>query len=201
MSGQGGWANPVPAGLISLSVAVLMFYAMFMGYVTKPGCLPIMGFWLLGCFIVQFVVALVEIKEGAFNGGNVFLFFSAFFCFTTGAELIFKYFAIINKWAPSFDGRVDGWAWVILGVALIPISFCYFKAAPLSMNFMVICLDFAVIFITGMDIGIMNPAVYAKYAAYGCLGAAIFAMYTVAAVFLNTNFERAILPMPGPMIK
>jgi succinate-acetate transporter protein len=195
------WANPAPAGLISLSVAVFMFYAMFSGSVNAPGCFPIMGFWLLGAFVVQIVTALIELKKGNLNGGNVFLFFSAFFCFTTGSELIFKYFAIVNQWAPAYDGRVDGWSWLALGIALIPITICYLKKSPLSMNLMVLSLDFAVIFIVGMDLGIMDQAVYAPIAAYGCLSAGIFALYTVSAMFLNSNFERAILPMPGPMIK
>ncbi len=202
MSDNGkGWANPLPAGLIALAVAVFMFYAMFLGKVSSPGALPIMGFWLLGAFLIQVIVALIELKEGALNGGNVFLFFSAFFCFTTGTELIFKYFAIVFKWTPVFDGKVDGWAWLVLGIMLIPITFCYLKKTPLSMNLMVLALDFAVLFICGMDIGAMDKATYAPYAGYGCLLAGIFAMYTAAAVFLNSNFEKTILPMPGPIIK
>lgn len=199
--GNGGWANPLPAGLISLAVAVFMFFAMFMGYTNSPGCMPIMGFWLLGAFIVQIVVAVIELKEGALNGGNVFLFFSAFFCFTTGTELIFKYIAIVHQWAPLYDGHVDGWAWLALGIALIPITFCYLKKAPLSMNLMVLSLDFAVIFICGTDIGWISHHTGAPYAAYGCLLAGIFALYTAGAVFLNSNYERTILPMPGPIFK
>lgn len=198
---ENGWANPLPAGLISLSVAVFIFYAMLSGKVSAPGCLPIMGFWLLGAFVVQLAVAIIELKEGAFNGGNVFLFFSAFFCLTTGSEMIFKYFAAVYKWAPAIDSRIDGWAWVALGIALIPITFSYLKKTPLSMNLMVLCLDFAVIFITGLDLKVMAHDPYASLAAYGCLGAGIFALYTVAALFLNANFGRNVLPMPGPIIK
>lgn len=196
-----GWANPLPAGLISLAVAVFIFYAMLSGQVSAPGCLPVMGFWLLGAFIVQFAVAIIELKEGALNGGNVFLFFSAFFCFTSGSEMIFKYFAIVNQWAPVIDARVDGWSWVAILIALIPITFAYLKKTPLSMNLMVLCLDFAVIFITGLDLQVMSHDPYAKFAAYGCLSAGIFALYTVAALFINSNFDKTILPMPGPILK
>ncbi|HWQ74849.1 MAG TPA: hypothetical protein VN441_06010 [Syntrophomonas sp.] len=198
---ENGWANPLPAGLIALSVAVFIFYAMLSGQVEAPGCLPIMGFWLLGAFIVQFTVAIIELKEGALNGGNVFLFFSAFFCFTSGTEMLFKYFAIVNQWAPTFDARIDGWAWLVILIALIPITIAYLKKSPLSMNLMVLCLDFAVIFITGLDLKVLAHDPYAMFAAYGCLAAGIFALYTVAAMFLNENFGKTILPMPGPMIK
>lgn len=198
---NGGWANPVPAGLISLAVAVFMFGAMFMGYTKSPGCMPIMGFWLLGAFFVQIVVAVIELKSGSINAGNVFLFFSAFFCFTTGAELIFKYMAIVLQWAPVYDGHVDGWAWLAIGIALIPITFCYLKKAPLSMNLMVFSLDFAVIFIVGMDIGWMSHNAVASYAGYGCFLAGIFAIYSAGAMLLNSSYGRTILPMGGPIIK
>ena len=194
------WANPVAAGLISLAVAVFMFYAMFAGYTTAPGCLPTMGFWLMGAFFVQIVVAIVELKGGGYNAGNVFLFFSAFFCFTTGTEMIFKYIAIVHQWTPMYDGHVDGWAWLALGIALIPITIAYLKTAPLSMNLMVFGLDFAVIFIVGMDIGWMGHE-YAHIAAYGCLWAGVFALYTAGAMFLNNSFKKTVLPMGGPIIK
>ena len=163
--------------------------------------MPIMGFWLIGAFFVQIVVALIELKGGGLNAGNVFLFFSAFFCFTTGTELIFKYIAIVHQWAPAYDGHVDGWAWLALGIALIPITFCYLKKAPLSMNLMVFGLDFAVIFIIGMDIGWMSQASVAHLAGYGCYWAGIFALYTAGAMFLNNNYGKTILPMGGPIIK
>jgi hypothetical protein len=194
-------SSAVAAGLIALAVAVFMFGAMFLGFTKAPGCLPIMGFWLLGAFFVQFTVALIELKAGRYNAGNVFLFFSAFFCFTTGLEMIFKYIAIVHEWAPMYDGRVDGWSWIALGIALIPITICYFKSAPLSMNLMVMGLDFAVIFIIGIDLMIMDPAVYGIYAGIGCFWAGFWALYTVSGMFINQNWGRVVLPLGGPIIK
>lgn len=199
--GNGGWANPLPAGLISLSVACFIFYGMLSGKVSSPGCLPLMAGWLIGAFIIQVVVAIIEMREGALNGGNVFLVFSAFFCFTTGVNMLIKYFAALNKWAFAMDARVDGWAWLAIGIALIPISFCYFKKTPLSMNLMVICLDTVVLSLIMLDLKLGAHATWAPVGAYGCLFAGLFALYTISAVFLNTNFEKTILPMPGPIIK
>lgn len=200
MSGNGGWANPLPAGLTSLSVACFTFYALLGGKV-NGGALPLLGGWLIGAFVVQVVVAVIELKEGALNGGNVFLFFSAFFCLTTGLNMYLKYFVSVFKWTPT-DARLDGWAWVALGIVLIPISFCYFKKTPLSMNLMVICLDIVVLALIMSDLNLAGGHhTWAPIGSYCCLGAGIFALYTVGAVFLNTNFEKTILPMPGPMIK
>lgn len=198
--GNSGWANPLPAGLTSLAVACFIFYALMGGKVTA-GALPLMGSWLIGAFIVQLVVAIIELKEGALNGGNVFLFFSAFFCFATGVNMFIKFFAALNKWAIPVDGRIDGWAWVALGIVLIPITFCYLKKTPLSMNLMVLCLDFVVLCLIILDLGLATGATWKPLCSYGCLGAGIFALYTVAALFVNTNFEKTILPMPGPIMK
>ena len=198
---DGGWDNSgVPAGLIALAVAVFMFGAMFMGWTSAPGCLPIMGFWLLGAFAVQFTVAIIELKSGSFNAGNVFLFFSAFFCLTTGLELIFKYLVIVFQWIPV-DGRVDGWSWIAMGIALIPITFCYLKTAPFTMNLMVLGLDFAVIFIIGIDMKWMSPADYGVFAGAGAFWAGFWALWTISGMFLNRNFGRVIIPIGGPMIK
>ena len=201
MSEGSGWASPAPAGLIALSMATIIFYASFAGHISAPGCLPIMGFWLIGGFAVQICVALIELKSGGFNGGNVFLFFSAFFMLSTGMEMVFKYIAIVYQWAPAYDGRVDGWAWLALGIALIPIAISYLHTTPLSMNLMVLCLCFTVIFIVGMDIGWMSHDAGAGPASWGALGATIFALYTVAGQFLNKNFGKTILPLGPPLIK
>ncbi len=199
--GEGGWANPLPAGLTSLAVACFIFFALLGGKAAGAGAMLAMSGWLFGAFIVQIVVAVIELKEGALNGGNVFLFFSAFFCFTTGFNMFMKYLVAVNKWT-AFDARIDGWAWVALGIVLIPITFCYLKKTPLSMNLMVLCLDTVVACLIMMDLNLAGGHhAWAPTAAYACLGAAIFALYTVGALFLNTNFEKTILPMPGPIIK
>jgi len=198
--GEGGWANPLPAGLVSLAVAVFIFGAMFFGYTGDVGSpAPVRACWLFGAAIIQLTVAVIELKEGALNGGNVFLFFGAFFCFTTALDLFTKYILTNLGWA--FDAKVDGWAWLALGITLIPVTFCYMKKAPLSMNLMVFALDFAVVFICGMDGGWISKAAGAIPAGWGCFIAGFFALYTVAAVFLNDNFERTVLPMPGPIFK
>ena len=55
-----------------------LFYLLCNGKVEHT-CIPLLGCWLLGGALVQYTVAIIELKEGATTGGNVFLFFSAFF--------------------------------------------------------------------------------------------------------------------------
>lgn len=109
-------ANPGPAGLVALAMACFTFYAVHTGKV-EGSAIPLLGIWLIGGFVVQVIVGVMELNHGNIVGGNIFTFFSAFFMLVTGLELIFKYFAGIYGWA--VDARIDGWAWLALSIALI----------------------------------------------------------------------------------
>ena len=194
---QGHAANPGPAGLVALAMACFTFYAVHTGKV-EGSCIPLLGIWLLGGFIVQVIVGIMELNHGNIVGGNIFTFFSAFFMFATGAELIFKYLAGANGW-PAMDGRIDGWAWLPLAIALILWTPGYFKS-PLTLLAVVVALDIALPIIAFMDMGILDPALH-MVSGNLLLIAGIFGLYTSAGVILNTTFERTILPMGSPLVK
>lgn len=197
MSGHGnGWANPAPAGLVALAVACFTFYALLSGKVEHT-CIPLLGCWLLGGALVQFTVAIVELKEGASTGGNVFLFFSAFFMLVGGLEFFVKYFASINGWA--IDARIDGWSWMVLWFALWLWTPAYFKAV-LPMTLVVLSLDIAVPIVSLMDLGILDHA-YAPTAALFLLISGILGIYVASAVILAAEYGKSILPLPGPIVK
>ena len=99
------WANPTPAGLVALAVACFGFFALLTGNVTSAA-MPLLGFWLLGGFVIQIVVGVIDIKGGNSTGGNTFLFFSAFFMLVSGSEMIFKFLMANNK--VILDAHIDG---------------------------------------------------------------------------------------------
>ncbi|MGB4548410.1 MAG: GPR1/FUN34/YaaH family transporter, partial [Syntrophales bacterium] len=84
MAHEHSFATPAPAGLRALAVASFGFAAVFLGWVNVEG-LPILTTWLIGGGVVQYTTAVIELKDHNVTGGNVFLFFSAFFMF--GASL------------------------------------------------------------------------------------------------------------------
>ena len=81
------WANPTPAGLVALAVACFCFFAVLTGKVTGAA-VPYLGCWLFGGFVVQVIVAILDLKSGNATGGNTFLYFSAFFMLVGGLEMI-----------------------------------------------------------------------------------------------------------------
>jgi succinate-acetate transporter protein len=197
MSGQGnGWANPGPAGLFSLAIAVFCFYALLCGKVDHS-CIPLMACWLLGGFIVQIVVALIELRENNIAGGNVFLYFSAFFMFTSGISFMFKYFAGINGWA--VDATIDGYAWIVLWVATWMITPAYFKS-PITFTIMVFLLDLALPIVCLQNLGVIGHQ-YASIAGNLLLFAGILAIYYGSAGILNTVYGKVILPVGKPIVK
>ena len=196
MSGHGGgWANPAPAGLVALAMACFIFFAIQTGQVTGAA-IGLMGIWLLGGFVVQVIVGVLEILEGNSTGGNVFTYFSAFFMLVTGLELIFKFFAGVNGW--KIDARVDGWAWLALSSALTLWTPAYFKS-PKSLLAIVLSLLPAIWIVTFTDMGIW-PKTLVPIAGWFLFIAGWFGLYTGAAVILNTAYGRTILPMGKPLV-
>ncbi len=197
MSNPGSsWASPAPAGLIALAVACFTFFAMFTGKVDHSA-LPLLGIWLIGGFFVQVIVGIIEYKEGALTGGNVFTYFSAYFMLVTGLECLFKFW-MASK-GITLDARIDGWAWIALTVGLITWTPAYFKS-PIVMLLCVIFVDIAIVVVTLKDLTIL-AATSAPIAGWALFLAGVFGLWMAAGIIVNTTFGKAIIPLGKPMVK
>jgi len=190
------WANPTPAGLVALAVACFGFFALLSGKV-DPSAMPLLGIWLLGGFVVQIVVGLIDLKGGNTTGGNTFIFFCAFFMFVSGLEMIFK-FNIANS-GIKIDSHLDGWAWAALTLVMYAWTPAFFKT-PALLAVIVFALDIALPFICLTDMGVL-PASYKIISAWAFLVAGITGVYLSAAIIVNTAFGKNVYPNPGPIIK
>ena len=185
------WSNPTPAGLGALAVACACFFAMLTGRV-ETSSLPLIACWLLGGFVVQLVVALLDLKSGNATGGNTFLFFCAFFMLVGGLEMLLKYKAILAG-AP-LDARIDGYAWSILTIVLLLWTPAFFKPFGL-LSVIVALLDVALPFIALIDLGIL-PASFGQIPAWALLGAGLVAVYLCSAMVVNNAYGRVVYPLP-----
>ncbi|MFT4079080.1 acetate uptake transporter family protein [Rhodomicrobium lacus] len=190
------WANPTPAGLVGLAVACFCFFALLSGHVTKEA-MPLLGLWLLGGFIIQFTVAILDYKSNNSTGGNTFLFFAAFFMFVGGVEMLMKYDMIVRQ--VPFDARIDGWAWVVLTLVLWLWTPAFLKNTALLFA-IVALLDVALPFVALMDLGLIGKS-NAYIPAWALLGAGIVGIYLSGALVVNTAFGRQVLPLPGPLVE
>lgn len=196
------WADPAPAGLVALAIACFTFFAVYSGRVDAKAT-PLLGIWLLGGFVVQLVVSMIELKEGNILGGNVFLFFSAFFMFVTGSELLFKFW--MTQSGIALNATIDGWAWLVLAIALVSWTPAYLKNASAVMSSCVVWLDLAVVLIALKDLGLFGAgatlAVMSQIIAYSLLIGGILGLYVAAATILNKSMGKTVLKVPGPLFR
>jgi succinate-acetate transporter protein len=185
------WANPSPAGLVALAVAAFCFFAMLTGRVSSEA-LPLIGAWLLGGFVIQFIVGLVDLKSGNHTGGNTFLFFCAFFMLTSAIGMFVKYSAA--QAGVVLDTRADGYAWLALTlVTWMWTPAFWHKFSMLSI--IVVFLDIALPFISLTDLALI-PKAWAQVAAWALLLAGIASIYAASAMVVNTACGRQIYPLP-----
>lgn len=194
------WANPTPAGLVALAVACFCFFALLMGYVNKTAdsnAMILMGVWLLGGFVVQVIVAILDIRSGNKTGGNTFLYFCAFFMLVSGIEMIFKVVF------PHLDTRIDGWAWVALTLVVWLWAPAFLKS-PLLLFMVVVFLGVALPFLFLLDLKVLDAAfasVAAPIAAISLLCAGLTGIYLSAAMIVNKAFGRKVFWNPAPIVK
>jgi succinate-acetate transporter protein len=190
------FASPGPAGLGALAVATFGFGAVFLGKVGLGG-LPLLAAWLVGGGIVQYTTAVIELKDHNLTGGNVFLFFSAFFMFGASLSVIAKFFMLHFGIAPLT--YVEGWCWLAGAGFLTIVTPAYLKG-PKTLFGIVVLIDIALWLITGLDLGILGAG-FKPIVAYLLIASGVLALYTAGAVVNNTVFGRTIIPLPGPFSK
>lgn len=199
MSNEHTFVTPGPAGLGALAVACFGFGAVFTGKVSLGG-FPLLAAWLIGGGVVQYTVAVMELKDHNMTGGNVFLFFAAFFMFGAALSVLSKYLmlsGVVGSVKP--ESMVEGFCWMAGASFLTAVTPAYLKS-PLPLFVLVLLLDVVLWLIVGLDMGILKanlkPLVgYLLYAS-GWVG-----IYLVAAMVNNHVFGRMVLPTFGSIVK
>ncbi|PID78365.1 MAG: hypothetical protein CSB21_00600 [Deltaproteobacteria bacterium] len=190
------FATPGPAGLGALAVACFGFGAVFTGKVQLEG-LPLLAAWLIGGGIVQYTVAVIELKDHNLTGGNVFLFFSAFFMFGASLSVFAKF--MMHKYGMTPHPVVEGWCWMAGALFLTAVTPAYAKT-PLFLLIVVILLDIALWLIFLLDMGILSASVK-PIIGWLLIVAGFLAVYIIAAMVNNAAFGRKVIPLPGPVSK
>ncbi|KLU64812.1 hypothetical protein DEAC_c31400 [Desulfosporosinus acididurans] len=200
MSGEhqdSAFANPSPAGLVALGTTLIMFFALLSGRVA-PTCLPIFAMWLLGGFVIQIVVGIIELRINNILGGNLFTWFSGYFMLATGLAMLMEYFG--GHAGLKFDGTIEGWGWIGLTLAQILWSPAFFKRTPLYLNLIMMAMITSSIFITLMKLDWVSPAICAPIAAWLSLIAGCLGLWWSGVICINWAFEREVIPNPGPIL-
>lgn len=199
MAKEHTFVSPGPAGLGALAVACFGFGAVFSGKVGLGG-LPLLAAWLVGGGIVQYTVAVMELKDHNMTGGNVFLFFSAFFMFGAALSVLAKYLMLsgmIGTVKP--ESMVEGFCWMAGAAFLTAVTPSYLKS-PIPLFLIVLLLDVVLWMIVGLDMGTFGAGLKPTIG-YLLYAAGWIALYLVAAIVNNNIFGRVVLPTFGAFIK
>lgn len=208
MSDSHSFVTPAPAGLAALAVACFGFGAIFLGQVTLAGY-PLLAAWLIGGGIVQYTTAVIELKDGNITGGNVFLFFAAFFMFGAALSLISKFLIVVLVKQGLIDAAlfdlsqykiVEGWCWMVGASFLTIVTPAYIKSSPKPLLGIVVLLDIALWIIAFLDMRLLpdpdkfwHHVVAYLLIASGCLG-----IYLSGAIVNNAIYGKIVMPLFTP---
>jgi len=217
MAHEHSFATPGPAGLAALAVACFGFGAVFLGLL-KPGGMPILAAWLVGGGIVQFTTAAIELKDHNITGGNVFLFFSAFFMFGAALSVLSKFFLLVGSgalippaalaagtapiaWFPKPDAYIEGWTWMA-GAAFLTLVTPAYARSNAFLFFAVVMIDVALWLIVGIDSGWYgDPKVTKPIVGYLLIAAGWIGVYLAGATVCNTVYGKPLYYVPKPLVK
>ncbi len=198
MAHEHSFATPAPAGLAALAVACFGFAAVFLGKVVPEG-LPLLAAWLVGGGLVQYTTAVIELKDHNITGGNVFLFFSAFFMFAAALSVFAKFMMIKFGMKPA--AYVEGWCWMAGAAFLTIVTPAYFKGNKI-ICLLVVLLDILLWLIVLLDMGIAaDPVLFKNIVGWGLVVGGWMGIYLSGAVLCNTVYGKPIFPIPTPFVK
>lgn len=197
MAQEHSFASPAPAGLAALAVACFGFAATFLGMVTVEG-LPLLAAWLIGGCLVQYTTAVMELKDHNITGGNVFLFFAAFFMLAAALSTISKFFMIKFGMKPAV--HVEGWMWMAGAGFLTIVTPAYARASSLFFT-IVVMVDAILWMLVGLDTGWYgDPTIVKPIIGWGLVVVGWIGIYFAGAGTCNAVYGKQVYPIPKPLI-
>jgi hypothetical protein len=133
-------ADAGAAGWIAYSTAAIMAWAFLCGFVSGKALL-LMACVSLACTISYMGAAISQIKLGNAAGGITWLYFGAFFGFSSALTYAVSYFAPIYHW--DLDAKILGFEWGVIGIVLILTTPIFYRYAPATATISVVGADVA----------------------------------------------------------
>lgn len=192
------WANPGPAGIISLGFALMIFFALLTGRV-PPESHMVAGLWLLGCFVIQVSVGLIDLRLGSSFGGNTFLWFGAFFCLATGLVFVWEYFAHIYGWPVNMT--LQGYLWICIWIVMWLCWPVLVKCFPLTLGIVFCIMNLCAPLLALMNLHILPPKVTAPIIGWAILPASLLSLYSGASMVVNMTLGKELFPLGRPILK
>jgi len=98
-----------------------------------------------------------------------------------------------------FAASCDPYAWLALTIILTLFTPAYLVGSSVFFAALIFA-DIGLWFITLMKFGSLSPVFAAPIAAYSLLALGVLGLYLAAAIVLNTQFKKVLLPVGKPLI-
>lgn len=135
-------ADAGAAGWVGYSIATWMAWVFLCGYVDASAGIYMAGI-SIACLISYSYAAVTELKLGNLVGGVTWAYFGAFFA----GGSAFNYFIswANTRYAWEADGRIQGWMWLLLGIALIIETPIFMKYSSMAAWISIVAADIGII--------------------------------------------------------
>ncbi len=193
MSDNEKLANPGPANMVALSMALFIYWLILTGKVTGSASL-VAGYFVFACGIIQLIAAIIYFIRGEMLPGNLVLMFGILFLILGGMNLMLGYFGDFYKL--PMDHHISGWTILFLGVVLIVLTPAYIRG-PYYFSIALIDIDILLILLAFAELGIVSLSVM-PIVGWLCLVGSILALIIGAGTLINTSYGREIIPLPHP---
>lgn len=191
-----GFANATPAAFVALSLVCFGLFGTLSGRVDHSALL-LFACWQFGAFVIQLVVAIIELKDKETSGGNVFLYFACFFMLVGSLESFTKYMAMVHQLPLST--AIDGYAWLVLALATTLFTPSFLSTSKV-LFFTLVTADVGIWGVALGDLGLVGAGIY-QLSAICMLIMAILGLWLAFAGVTNGQLKKNIIPVGSPFIK
>lgn len=194
---QNGWPDPTPIALFVIGgILIGGFFPMLAGFVSM-GAMPIVGCILVSSGIVFLILLVVCLKNGDLFGACLNGVFGVLLALAPGAIFLTEFIA--SGTGVEVDPRLTGWYLTYCAPILLILSFPAGKRlwhmALVLLVLVVLLALMGPVFAGFLPVSIL-PAL-----GWGIFAVGLYFLYLAGAIMINTEFQKPILPLGGPLFK
>ena len=185
-----GIADPAPLGLAAFALTTFILSLFNAGLLSGSGEPIVFSLALFYGGLAQFAAGMWEYKNNNTFGATAFTSYGAFWLAFWGLQQFYA-----SKIPEAQLGTVVGWFLIAWGIFTAYMWIASFKVNMAVM--MVFLLLTTTFFLLGIG-DLSGVSAIATIGGYVGIATAIAAWYASAAVVINTNFGRTVLPVGAP---
>ena len=194
---QNGWPDPTPLSLFVVGGLLIGGFFPVLAEFVSMGAMPLVGCILISSGIALLILLVVCLKNGDLFGACLSGVFGVLLALAPGAIFLTQFSA--SGMGVEVDPRLTGWYLTYCAPVFLVLLF---PAGKRLWHMALVFLVFVILF------ALLGP-VFAGYLSDSMLpvlgwvtfAVGLYFLYLAAAMMINTEFPKPILPLGGPLFK